>query len=124
MTQPLPDQLPAMDGQRDLIAQAARDATAAADNSQQLQLIAAVLQAQQLVNAQPQACQHAVPKEEFNAKKWLTIGGLAAVGGCVACFLAMAFAVAATAVAIGGVCATGCLLVLRSMWRQYMSEKH
>lgn len=106
------------------IAQAARDAVDAAANTQQVATILAILQAQQITQAQqPHACQHHTPKQEFDTKKWLTIGGLACVGGCVACALALAFAVAMTAVAIGGTCATGCLLVLRSMWRQYLGEK-
>ncbi|MFJ4785494.1 hypothetical protein [Streptomyces sp. NPDC088794] len=63
------------------------------------------------------ACEHHAPTPDFNARKWWTIGGLAVVGGCVACVLALAFAAALIALAIGGTCATGCLLVLRSMWR-------
>jgi hypothetical protein len=66
---------------------------------------------------QPHHCQHPAPQPEFNAKKWWTIGSLALAGGCIACFLALAFAVAAIAIAIGGTCATASLLVLRSMWR-------
>lgn len=69
---------------------------------------------------QPHTCQHHQPAQpEFNTRKWLTIGGLAIVGCCAVGFLAMAFAVAAVAVAIGGTCATACLLVLRSMWRDF-----
>lgn len=100
------------------IAQAARDAVDAAANTQQVATILAILQAQQLTqNAQPHACQHHAPKQEFNAKKWIVIGGV----GCVCAF---AFALASIAIAIGATCATGCLIVLRSMWRQYMNEKH
>ncbi|MGW0169540.1 hypothetical protein ACWDWT_30845 [Streptomyces sp. NPDC003343] len=44
----------------------------------------------------------------------------AGIGGAVALsFLAMAAALLAVAVAVGGTCATVCLLVLRSMWRDY-----
>ena len=70
---------------------------------------------------QPHTCQP--PQPEFNTRKWLTIGGLAIVGCCAAGFLAMAFAVAAVAVAIGGTCATACLLVLRSMWRDFQKGR-
>ncbi|MFD6432839.1 hypothetical protein [Streptomyces venezuelae] len=101
---------------------AARDAIAAADSADMARQITAILTAQQLLNAQPQAqhqgCQH-TPQDRFNAKKWLTIGGLACIGGCVACALAVAFAMAMIAVAIGGCCATSCLLVLRSMWNSH-----
>lgn len=66
---------------------------------------------------QPHHCQHHTPQQQFDTRKWLAIGGLAIVGGCVACFLAVAFALAAVAVAVGGTCATACLLILRAMWR-------
>jgi hypothetical protein len=72
---------------------------------------------------QPHTCQHPAPQPEFNAKKWWTIGGLAIVAACTACFLALAFAVAAIAAAIGGTCATVCLLVLRSMWREHQKGR-
>lgn len=46
------------------------------------------------------------------------------IGGAVAVsFLAMAAAILAIALAIGGVCATVCLLVLRSMWESYKSDR-
>ncbi|MGW3727321.1 hypothetical protein [Streptomyces sp. NPDC000851] len=106
---------------------AARDAVAAADNAEQLKLIAAVLKAQQLLNAQQQnsqqeLCQHPAP-QPFDARKWLVIGGLACAGGCVAAVMALAFALAMTAVAVGGTCATACLLILRSMWRDYQKGR-
>lgn len=107
---------------------AARDAVEAADNTELVRQIVVALQVQQVLNGQQltdrkSACQHQAPKQEFDTKKWLTIGGLACVGGCVACALALAFAVAMTAVAIGGVCATACLLILRSMWRDYQKGR-
>lgn len=101
----------------DPLSQAARDAVEAADNTAHLKLIAALLQAQQVTHSQQSVCQHRPQQAEFNAKKWWTIGCLAIAGGCVACFLAVAFAVAAVAAAVGATCATACLLVLRSMWR-------
>jgi hypothetical protein len=75
------------------------------------------------VQQQPHQCEHHTKQDQFNAKKWWTIGGLVIVGGCVACALALAFALAATAIAIGATCATGSLLVLRSMWRDYQKGK-
>lgn len=66
---------------------------------------------------QPHHCQQHAPQPQFDSRKWLTIGGLAIVGACTVCFLAMAAALLAVAVAVGGTCATACLLILRSMWR-------
>jgi len=88
-------------------------------NTVAVQLALAAVELAKVASAQQApACQHqATQQAQFNSRKWLTIGGLAIVGGCVACFLAMAFAVAAVAVAIGATCATACLIVLRSMWR-------
>lgn len=89
-------------------------------NTVAVQLAFAAIELAKVASAQQQAsaCQHQAPQQaQFNTRKWLTIGGLAIVGGCVACFLAMAFAVAAVAVAIGATCATACLIVMRSMWR-------
>ncbi|WP_405841598.1 hypothetical protein [Streptomyces sp. NBC_01518] len=95
--------------------EAAREA---ATNSAAVQVaLAAVELAKLAAQQQAPACQHHEPKSTFDAKKWWSIGSLAIVGGCVACFLAMAFAVAAVAVAIGATCATGCFLILRSVWR-------
>lgn len=101
----------------DPLSEAAREAVEAADNTAQLKLIAAALHVQQLTRSQQPVCQHQPPQAEFNAKKWWTIGCLAILGGCIACFLALAFAVAAVAAAVGATCATACLLALRSMWR-------
>ncbi|MGW3724160.1 hypothetical protein [Streptomyces sp. NPDC000851] len=110
----------------DALEKAARDAVEAADNTRQVELIAAVLQAQQLLNAQQtsrqEVCRHQQQKP-FDARKWLVIGGLACAGGCVASVMALAFAVAMTAVAVGGTCATACLIIVRSMWRDYQKGK-
>lgn len=110
----MPDQMTA--GQ---LANAVRDAVEAASNSRQLEMATALLQAQQMMQAAQQPCQHhhAAPARDFNAKKWIVIGG-------VGCVCALAFALASIAIAIGATCATACLLVLRSMWRQYVSDKH
>ncbi|MFF4933555.1 hypothetical protein ACFY2H_32380 [Streptomyces griseofuscus] len=94
---------------------AARDAIEAADNSEIVQQIAAILAAQQLLaQQQPQA--PAAPAQSFDAKKWVVIGGVVVSVG-------MAAAVFAVAVAIGAVCATACLLILRAMWRDYLKGK-
>ncbi|MBJ6633354.1 hypothetical protein BIU87_20740 [Streptomyces sp. ZS0098] len=111
----------------DALTKALAAATEAAADSQQLEVVKAVLIAQAISRAadQPQhTCQHdhQQPKP-FDAKKWWTIGGFAVVGGCVACALALAFALAATAVAIAATCATGCFLILRSLWRDYAKHR-
>ncbi|MFD8471902.1 hypothetical protein ACFV2E_07560 [Streptomyces globisporus] len=87
---------------------AAKDAVEAAANSQQLALIAAVLQAQQLTQ-QPPAPAPAAPSSG-SAAKWIGIG----IGGSV--FL-LTVAVAAVAVAISIAGLTICILVLRSVWQ-------
>ncbi len=100
------------------LAKAEAAAAEASKNSDILQLALAAMEAVKAANSRPEhTCQHQAPQPQFDAKKWWTIGGLAIVGGCVACALAMAFAIAAVAVAIGATCATASLLVLRSMWR-------
>jgi uncharacterized membrane protein YukC len=98
----------------DDLAQAAREAVEASDNTEHLRLILALLQTQQLTQAAQQQPSHApAPRQQFNAVKWLAIGGTAAL-------LALALAVSMIAVAVLGVCATACLLVLRSLWREIL----
>jgi hypothetical protein len=109
--------------------QKAEAAVAKAENNTDVLAVAmAALELAKAAQQQPQhhGCQHdhQAPKQQpFDARKWWTIGGFAVVGGCVACALAFAFAMAAIAVAIGATCATGCLLVLRSMWRDYLNNR-
>ncbi|CAL9380472.1 hypothetical protein [Streptomyces sp. enrichment culture] len=86
---------------------AARDAVEAADNAELVRQIAAVLAAQQILGIQPQPVP--VPRQEFSAVKWLVIGGVVVSVGLVAALFAVA-------VAIGAVCATACVLVLRGLW--------
>lgn len=120
MSQPLPDR-PTIVGQPvppTGLEKAARDAVDAAANSQQLAIIAAVLQAQQITQQQPSACQHQAPapRQSGGAAKWIGIG----IGGSV---LMISFALSAVAVAIAAVSVTACLIVLRSMWRDYQKGK-
>lgn len=89
---------------------AARDAVAAAESTEVARQIAAILAAQQLLNAQQPAAQPQSAKQEFNATKWLVIGGVVVSVGLAASLFAVA-------IAIGAVCATTCLLILRSIWR-------
>ncbi|MGV2914473.1 hypothetical protein [Streptomyces alfalfae] len=90
--------------------------SAAESNTAVVQLAMAAVEVAKAAQQQPQhhGCQHA--PQQFDARKWLTIGGIVCVGGCVACALALAFAVAMTAIAIGATCATGCFMILRSLW--------
>ncbi|MEU4487361.1 hypothetical protein AB0H94_21195 [Streptomyces purpurascens] len=93
---------------------AARDAVEAADNSQMVQQIAAILAAQQILNQQQPA--PAPARQEFDAKKWVVIGGVVVAGGLVASLFAVA-------IAIGAVCATACLLILRGLWADFQKGK-
>ncbi|WP_406168366.1 hypothetical protein [Streptomyces sp. NBC_00996] len=97
----------------DDLSKADREAVEAAANAKQLELITAVLQAQQLVTQQQApACHHAAPKASLKTGQWAGI----AVAGSVA---AISLALSAIAIAVGAVAVTGRLLVLRSMWRDY-----
>lgn len=95
------------------IEKAARDAVNAADNTELVRTIAAVLAAQQI--AQTQAPAPAPARSEFDSKKWLTIGGLGIAGGLVASLFAVAIGIGAVSVAI-------LALVLRSIWSDI--QKH
>jgi hypothetical protein len=107
----------------DEFAKAARDAVEAADNSDQLKLIAALLAAQQLNQQQTQTQPSPAPRSDFNARKWLTIGAVVCAVGAIGSVFAVAFALAAISVAIGAVCATGCFLILRSIWRDVLKNR-
>src|SRR5690606_9941716 len=92
---------------------AAADAVAAADNTRQVELIAAVLAAQQLLNQQQQpqapACQHQ-QRPGRNAGEWLGIGAAVCVGG-------VGLALASIAIAVGAMTVAILALVLRSIWQ-------
>jgi hypothetical protein len=89
---------------------AAKDAVDAAANTEQLALVMAVLQAQQLTQYQPAAPAPVVRASGGGAAKWLAIG----MGGSA---LLLAVAVSAIAVAISAVALTICVLILRSVWQ-------
>ncbi|MBM9621814.1 hypothetical protein ACFQ60_17740 [Streptomyces zhihengii] len=92
---------------------AARDAVDAQANTEQVALILAVLQAQQLARGGTDSVHPApapVVRSSGGAAKWLAIGA----GGSA---LLLAVAVSAVAVAISAVALTVCLLVLRSVWQ-------
>jgi 4-amino-4-deoxy-L-arabinose transferase-like glycosyltransferase len=80
-----------------------------------VQLALAAVELAKAATAQQQPAQQAAPQQQFDSKKWLTIGGLAIVGGLVASLFAVAVAIGAVSVAI-------LALVLRAMWRDF--QKH
>ena len=96
---------------------AARDAVDAQANSEQVAMILAVLQAQELTRQQHQQPVPPAPvaRSSGGAAKWIGIG----VGGSV--FL-LTVAVSAMAVAISAVALTICVLVLRSVWQDIRKD--
>jgi EamA domain-containing membrane protein RarD len=103
----------------DELSKAARDAVEAADNTELVRTMAAVLAAQQLVQAQQQT-----PVVQQTTQRPVGLYVAAGLGGAVALTaLAMAAALLAVAVAVGAVCATVCLLVLKSLLDDYQSRR-
>ncbi|MEH0445446.1 hypothetical protein QA811_17740 [Streptomyces sp. B21-102] len=92
----------------DALQKAEAAAVEAAENTDIVRIVAAVLAAQQAAQPQPPvvAQQATAP---FDSRKWLTIGGLGIAGGLVASLFAVAVAIGAVSVAI-------LALVLRSIW--------
>lgn len=83
----------------------------AAQNTDVVRIVTAVLAAQQAT--QPQQ-----PPAPQRVQRPLGLYVAAGIGGAVALtFLAMAAALLAVAVAVGAVAATVCVLVLRSIWQ-------
>ncbi|MFC8408532.1 hypothetical protein ACFUG9_33955 [Streptomyces griseoincarnatus] len=100
----------------DDLERAARDAVEAADNTQIVQQIAAILAAQQLLaQQQPQtpACQH---RQGRSTSEWLGIGAAVCVGGVGLAFASIAIAIGALSVAV-------LALVVRSMWADVQQGK-
>jgi hypothetical protein len=97
---------------------AARAAAEAADNTEMVRQIAAVLAAQQLLaQQQPQApaCQHQ-HRQGRSAAEWLGIGAAVCVGGVGLAFASIAIAIGALSVAV-------LALVVRSMWADVQRGK-
>ena len=96
---------------------AARAAAEAADNTEMLRQIAAVLAAQQILAQQPQppACQHQ-HRQGRSAAEWLGIGAAVCVGGVGLAFASIAIAIGALSVAV-------LALVVRSMWADVQRGK-
>jgi uncharacterized membrane protein len=100
---------------------AAREAVEASDNTELVKQIAAILAAQQLVQAQQPATPAPAPSTDRRPVRLYIAAG---IGGAIALtFLAMAAALLAVAVAVGAVCATAGLLVLKSMLNDYRKGK-
>lgn len=85
---------------------AARDA---AVNTAAVQIALAAVELAKAAQQQP-ACHHPAPEPQFQARKWIVIGAVTVCVGLVGALFAVA-------ITIGACCATGCLLILRSMWR-------
>jgi len=102
------------------VEKAARDAVEAQDNSQQVAMVLAILQAQQITQQQAQPVQPAPVQQSSNVAKWVGLG----IGGALALTpLAMAAAMFAIAVGISAVALTICVLVLRGMWTDSQKGK-
>ncbi|MDX3582001.1 hypothetical protein [Streptomyces europaeiscabiei] len=98
---------------------AARAAVEAADNTELVRTIAAVLATQQMAQ-QPTAPVPAPLTDRRPVGLYVAAG----IGGAVALTaLAMAAALLAVAVAVGAVCATVCLLVLKSLLDDYQRRR-
>jgi hypothetical protein len=96
----------------DALKKAEAAVTEAADNTDVVRIVAAVLAAQQ---AQPAAVPAPVRQPSRHPVGLYVAAG---IGGAVALsFLAMAAALLAVAVAVGAVATTVCVLVLRSIWQ-------
>lgn len=94
------------------LAKAEAAAVEAADNTDVIRIVAAVLAAQQATQ------QQLPPPAHRPVQRPVGLYVAAGIGGAVALsFLAMAAALLAVAVAVGAVATTVCVLVLRSVWQ-------
>ncbi|MEU8519079.1 hypothetical protein [Streptomyces sp. NPDC048577] len=91
------------------IEKAARDAVDAQANAEQVALILAILQAQQLTQ---KPVQPAAPVRSGGHGKWIAMG-------VAAPFLAVTLALSVMAFALSAVALTVCVLVLRGLWADY-----
>ena len=98
------------------IEQAARDAVEAADNSQQLAMVMAILQAQQVTQQLEVRNAGPAPQQQQSTGKWIALG-------VAAPFLAVTLAISVMAFAISAVALTICVLVLRGLWADFQKGK-
>ncbi|MHB9862166.1 hypothetical protein [Streptomyces sp. YIM S03343] len=104
----------------DALDKARQDAQDAAQDTEMVRLVAAVLAAQEITRQQTPV---PAPVRQPDPRP-LGLYVAAGIGGAVALtFLAMAAALLAVAVAVGAVSATVCLLVLRSLWQDLQKGK-
>lgn len=90
----------------------------AAQNTDMVRLVAAVLAAQQATQPTVPAPAPRPAQRPMGAYIALGIGGAVALS-----FLAMAAALLAVAVAVGAVATTVCVLVLRSVWQDMQKSR-
>ncbi|GGR37852.1 hypothetical protein GCM10010497_45910 [Streptomyces cinereoruber] len=96
------------------IEKAARDAVDAQANAEQVAMVLAILQAQQLTPQQP--VQAPAPVQQQSPAKWVAVG-------VAAPFLAVSLAVGFVAVAVSAVAVTICVLVLRGLWIDMQKDR-
>ncbi|HEY9409926.1 MAG TPA: hypothetical protein VIP77_10145 [Jiangellaceae bacterium] len=94
------------------IERAAREAVEAQANSEQLAMVMAILQAQQVT----QQVQQPAPVQQQSTGKWIALG-------VAAPFLAVTLAISVMAFAISAVALTICVLVLRGLWADFQKGK-
>ncbi|MEU0041400.1 hypothetical protein, partial [Streptomyces sp. NPDC006333] len=101
----------------DALAKAEAAASEAAVNSAAVQVALAAVELARVAQAQQTAPPPSpVPAaSQFNTGKWIAIG----LAGSVC---AISLALSAIAVAVGAVAVTCCLIVLRSMWRDFQRK--
>ncbi|MER6956030.1 hypothetical protein [Streptomyces sp. NPDC000618] len=100
----------------DPLAKAEAAAAEAAENTDIVRIVAAVLAAQQITQQQTQPPAPAPARPEFDARKWIVLGGLGIAGGLVASLFAVAVAIGAVSVAI-------LALVLRGLWADFQKGR-
>lgn len=98
------------------LAKAEAAVVAAAENTELVRIVAAVLAAQQLQAQQQPAPVVQQTTQPFNAGRWLVIGGVVVAGGLVAALFAVAVAIGAVSVAI-------LALVLRGLWADFQKGR-
>ena len=103
----------------DALKKAEAAVTEAADNTDVVRIVAAVLAAQAAQQQTPPAAPAPQPRQHP-----IGLYVAAGIGGAIALsFLAMAAALLAVAVTIGAISSVVCLLVLRGLWADFQKGK-
>ncbi|MFE5218390.1 MULTISPECIES: hypothetical protein [unclassified Streptomyces] len=101
----------------DALEKAEAAVTEATTDTVAVQLALAAVELAKAAAAQQQTPTSPAPaRQEFDAKKWVTIGGLSIAAGLVASLFAVAVAIGAVSVAI-------LALVLRGLWRDFQKGR-